>query len=130
MPKKSSELSIQVSPKNAGIKLAEEVKKMESVEDLGTSIYQTNQQFYLVIQSLLVQKFNFTEDALKGLHTEVTKALESLASFEDRGLVPLSYHDVGILTDLVLNKFTDMKVKRIGFDVPNAIETKRIKRGK
>lgn len=129
VPKKASEVTKYINPKNAGLSLVEEIKSMESIEDLGTSIYQTSHQFYLVIQSILQAKFGFDEKELKDLNQEVTKAIEGLAYFEDKGLHPLSVHSAGQLVDVTMNHYETLKAARSGLELPTSKQASKLLHG-
>lgn len=116
--KLKKELSKHVNPTNAGLILSEELKKMENVEHLGTSIYHTSQQFYLLIQSILLDKYGFTEKQLKELNVEVKKAVEGLAWFEEKGLNPLSPYSIAQLVDVTLHHYQEFKANKAGIELP------------
>ena len=104
-----------VTKKNAG---AEIVARINSKEDMVTAVYQSSHQFYLLIQSLLKEKFNFDDDDLKNLNKEVTKAVEGLAYFEEKGLHPLSGHSLDQLVDVSMHHWDVLKAARSGLELP------------
>lgn len=124
--KKTQTISKYVDPKKVGLELAKEVKKMENVEDLGTAIYHTNNQMYLLIQEILRKKFEFSEKDLKELHQEATRAVEGLAWFEDKGLSPMSLHSIGQLVDVTLNHFEQFKAARAGIELPSSPSARKL----
>lgn len=124
--KKTKGLTKYIDPKNVGLALASEVKKMKNVEDLGTSIYHTNQQVYLLIQSILQKKFEFTEEDLKILNQEVTKAVEGLEWFEEKGLNPMSVESIGQLVNITMHHYHQFKATRAGIALPESKEAKKL----
>lgn len=126
MKKKNKALALPVNSKNAGISLVKELKNMENVEDLGTSIYHTSNQFYLLIQSILREKYEFDEEQLKQLNKDVTKAVEALAWFEEKGLNPMQPSTIAQLTDIVLNHYNQFKAAKAGITLPTSKEAKKL----
>jgi hypothetical protein len=126
MKKKSKALVIPINQKNAGLSLVKELKKMENVEDLGTSIYHTSNQFYLLLQSILREKHNFTEEDLKKLNKEVIVAVEGLHWFEEKGLNPMQPSTIAQLTDIVLNHYDAFKAAKAGIALPTGREAKKL----
>ena len=99
---------------------------MKNVEDLGSSIYQTTQQFYLIIQSLLKDKYSFTDEELKSLNQEITKAVEALAWFEEKGLHPISPNMVEQLTDVTLRHYQEFKASKAGIALPTGDQASKL----
>ena len=126
---KKTSIAKYMDPSNVGMELAKELKSMKNVEDLGSSIYQTQQQMYLLIQDLLRTKFNFTDKELKDLHQEVTRAVEGLAWFEEKGLTPLSVHSIAQLTDVTLHHYNEFKAKKAGIELPSSMTAKKLIEG-
>lgn len=124
--KKNKALTKKVDAKNAGMSLVKELKKMSNVEDLGTSMYHTSQQFYLLIQSILRDKHNFSEEDLKKLNKEVTVAVEGLAWFEEKGLNPMQPSTIAQLTDIVLNHYGAFKAAKSGITLPTSNEAQKL----
>jgi hypothetical protein len=128
--KKTTSITKHMNKENVGIELVKELKQMKNVEDLGTSIYHTSQQMYMLIQDLLRMKFNFTPQELKELHQEVTKAVEGLAWFEEKGLSPLSPDSIGKLVDVTLNHYNEFKAAKAGISLPNSKSATKLLEGK
>ena len=128
--KKADGIMKFVNPKNAGLSLVKELKEMKNVEDLGTAIYQSSEQFYLLIQSILQEKYGFSDTHLKELNEEVRKAVEGLAWFEDKGLNPLSVKSVAQLTDVTMNHYQTLKAAKAGLELPTSKEALKILMGK
>lgn len=123
---KKNKLAKYITPKNAGINLVNELKTMSNVEDLGSSIYKTSQQFYLLIQSILKAKYDFSEKQLSDLNKEVTKAVEALAWFEEKGLNPISARSVAQLVDVTLNHYNQFKAAKSGIVLPTSSIAKKL----
>ena len=104
-----------VTKKNAG---AELVKRVENTEDMGTAVYRSAHQFYLLLQSLLKDEFNFNDNDLKNLNKSVTKAVEGLAYFEEKGLHPLSGHSLDQLVSVTQHHYQTLRAARSGLELP------------
>jgi hypothetical protein len=98
--------------------LVKELKEMKNVEDLGTSVLRSAHQFYLVIQSILKERYSFDDKELKELNKEVAHAVEGLGYFEQNGLHPLSAHSIDELVDVTVNHYTTLKAARSGIELP------------
>lgn len=105
--------------KKTTLNLVKDLKKMENVEDLGTAVLQSSHQFYLLIQSILKEKYSFEDEDLKNLNQEVTRAVEGLAYFEEKGLNPLSAHSIDQLVDVTVNHYQMLKAARSGLELPS-----------
>lgn len=116
MPKSKK---LQITKAGAGMNLVKELKSMENVEDLGTAVLQSSHQFYLLIQSLLKQRYDFSDKELKDLNKEVTHAVEGLAWLEEKGLHPLSAHSIDGMVDVTLNHYKVLKAARSGLELPS-----------
>ena len=101
------------------LNLVKELKQMENVEDLGTSVLRSAHQFYLVIQSILKEKYAFDDKNLKDLNKEVTHAVEGLGYFEQKGLHPLSAHSIDDLVGVTVNHYQTLKAARAGLELPS-----------
>ena len=126
MKKKTKAIVKSVKPSNVGLSLAKELKDFSNVEDLGTSMYHTSQQFYLIIQDLLRREFNFEEKDLSRLNREVIKGIEGLDWFEEKGLNPLSVDAVGQLVNVTLNHYQQFKAAKAGISLPVAKEARKL----
>jgi hypothetical protein len=108
------------------LNLVKELKDMKNVEDLGTAVLQSSHQFYMLIQSLLKEKYGFSDKHLKELNKEVTHAVEGLAYFEERGLNPLSTHSIDQMVDVTLNHYDMLKAGRAGIELPTNQDAARL----
>ena len=104
-----------VTKKNAG---AEIVARINNKEDMVTAVYRSAHQFNLLTQSILKQKFNFEDRDLVELNKEITKAVEGLAYFEEKGLHPLSGHSLDQLVDVTVRHWDVLKAARSGLELP------------
>lgn len=117
--KKTKKQSKDIVKQNSvTLDLVTELKSMENVEDLGTSVLRSAHQFYLVIQSILKEKYSFEDKELKDLNQEVAHAVEGLGYFEQSGLHPLSAHSIDQLVDVTVNHYTTLKAARSGIELP------------
>jgi D-alanyl-D-alanine dipeptidase len=106
------------------------MQSLKNVEDLATATMHTSQQFYFLIQDLLRNKFMFDDHDLKELHQEVTRAVEGLAWFEEKGLTPLSPHSIGQLVDVTLHHYQEFKAKKAGIELPHSKVANNLLQGK
>lgn len=107
--------NIIVDKKNVGSEL---VKRIQTQEDMSNAILQSSHQFYLLLQSLLKDQFNFDDKDLKRLNKEVTHAVEGLAYFEDNGLHPLSGRALDDLINVTVRHYEQLKANRAGLELP------------
>jgi hypothetical protein len=128
MPK--SKKLIKVTKQNVALDLAKEVKQMKNVEDLGTAILHSSHQFYLLIQSILKEKYNFDDKDLKDLNQEVAHSVETLAYLEEKGLNPLSAHSIDQMVDVAVNHYQMLKAARAGINLPTSPEAMKLLYGK
>lgn len=129
MKKSRKDKDIVVTSK-VTLDLVKELKQMENVEDLGTSVLRSAHQFYLVIQSILKEKYAFDDKELKSLNKEVAHAVEGLSYFEQKGLHPLSAHSIDELVDVTVNHYTTLKAARAGLELPSDKDAAKLLMGK
>ena len=104
-----------VTKKNVGATL---VAKIQNQEDQANAVIRSSHQFYLLIQSLLKDQFNFDDKDLKDLNKSVTKAVEGLAYFEEKGLLPLSAGSLDQLVEVTQHHYEQLKADRAGIFLP------------
>ena len=124
--KKSRALTKKTQP----MSLVKELKKMENVEDLGSAVLHSSHQFYLVIQSILKEKYGFSDKHLQDLNKEVTHAVEGLGYFESKGLHPLSAHSIDDLAKVTIYDYQRLKAARSGLELPTDKEAAKLLFGK
>lgn len=124
---KKSEITLK---NKATLDLVKELKNMKNIEDLGTAVLESSHQFYLLIQSILKEKYNFDDKDLKGLNQEVTHAVEGLAYLEEKGLHPLSGHSIDEMVNVTVNHYQTLKAARAGLALPTDKEATRLLYGK
>lgn len=124
--KKTKALTKKTQP----MSLVKELKKMKNVEDLGTAVMHSSFQFYMLIQSILKEKYGFSDKHLADLNKEVTHAVEGLAWFEEKGLNPLSAHSIDQMVDVTMNHYTMLKAGRAGLALPTDQEAAKVLMGK
>jgi hypothetical protein len=116
-----------ITKKNIGSEL---VKRIEKQEDMANAVIHASHQFYLLIQSILKEKYGFDDKHLRDLNKEVTRAVEGLAWFEEKGLNPLSAHSIDQLVDVTLNHYAMLKAARAGILLPTNKEAAKVLMGK
>lgn len=117
MPK--SKTLVKTDKPETALNLVTELKSMKNVEDLGTAVLRSSHQFYLLIQSLLKERYDFKDKDLKDLNKEVARAVEGLAYFEQKGLHPLSAHSIDDLVSVTVNHYQTLKAARAGLELPS-----------
>lgn len=121
--KKSKKLALQ---NQTTLNLVKELKQMENVEDLGSAVLHSAHQFYLVIQSILKDKYGFDDTHLKELNQEITHAVEGLGYFETKGLHPLSAHSIDDLVNVTVHDYQRLKAARSGLELPTDEEATKL----
>jgi hypothetical protein len=114
----------------ATLDLVKELKSMKNVEDLGTAVLQSSHQFYLLIQSILKEKYGFNDTHLKDLNQEVAHAVEGLAYLEEKGLHPLSGNSIDQMVDVTINHYDVLKAARAGIELPTSKDAMKVLYGK
>ena len=89
------------------------VKEMETKEDMGTSIWQANQEFILVMADCLRRYHGWSDLEIKQLHHELTDVLTGVKEYEDAGLAMLSAVDIKRVGDQVEVMGPENLIKRI-----------------
>jgi len=120
--KKSIVLKKETGIKNIGktkwtVDLVDRTDKIATTEDLATTMIQTAHQFNLMTQSILQNKFGFTDKELKDFNNELAHALEGLAYFEEKGLHPLSLYSLNQVVDITMNNYKVLKAARSGISL-------------
>lgn len=110
--------------------LVKELKSMKNVEDLGTAVLEAAHQFNMITQSLLKQKYGFSDAHLKEFNEEVKHALEGLSYVESKGLNPLSGYSMDQLINITLNHYNMLKAARAGIELPTSKDAFKFLNGK
>lgn len=110
--------------------LVDKTDKIESTEDLANTMLAASHQFNLLSQSILQQKFGFTDKDLNDFNRELAHSLESLAYFETKGLHPLSLHSLNEVVDITMNNYQKIKAARAGLTLPTDKDAAKLLYGK
>ena len=118
-------------------RMPEFVQKVETKEDLGNAMYETGQEFLLVIDDVLERYYNFTPEKIKAFHADIQDILKGVKEFEKAGLNILSVdstrtvgemHENGELFDalkeLAQIRNTKNRMARTGLEYPFLPEAK------
>lgn len=81
--------------------MPEFVKELDKLEDTTTSVWQTTQEFMLILMDCLRRYHGWNEAQMKQLQRELTDVLTGAKEFEDQGLTFLSIHDTQMLGEKV-----------------------------
>lgn len=106
----------------------EMVSKMEKTEDVGTAVYQTSQQFLLLVEQILTHYYSFSEKQIKQLELQIKDGLTTLADIEKSGLSVLTPNDMAKLGEIVEIRKQRLSAGRSGIALPSAKETEVIKK--
>jgi len=111
--------------------LPEFVQEMDNKEDMADSIFQSNQEFLLVLFDCLRRYHGWGEAEMKKLKRELSDVLTGAKEFEGGGLSFLSIHDVtllgdkieqvgiaGVMKEIVQARLQRIKIHKLGLEVP------------
>ena len=111
--------------------LPEFVKEMDNKEDMADSIYESNQEFLLIIFDCLRRYHGWNESEMKKLKKEIHDVLTGAKEFENGGLSFLSIHDItllgdymeekgipGLMRDIAKARLQRIKITGLGLEVP------------
>lgn len=73
----------------------------EKIEDTSKSVYESTQEFQLILADCLRRYHGWNEAQILQLHRELTDVLTGAKEFEDQGLTFLSVHDSQMLGEKV-----------------------------
>lgn len=99
--------------------------KTKGIEDIGTAQYESAQQFYLAVEQVLTRHFNFSEDDLRKLETELYHIMTVTKYVEDRKLSVMTHHTMQMVGEIAMHRALD-KLKKEGVDklLPSGTVTK------
>lgn len=98
-----------ITKRNMGAALVKEVKK---VEDIGTAMMQTSQEFTLCVEEVLKKKFGFTPDQLKLFEQELRYILAITREVEQSGLSVLGPHDMAEVGKIAAMREVRLKIDK------------------
>jgi hypothetical protein len=125
-PKKTDRGMVLPVKQKVTLDLVKEIKSMKGVEDLGTAMLESAHQFNMITQTILKQKYGFSDTHLKEFNEEVKHALEGLVYVEEKGLNPLSGYSMDQLIDVTLNHYQMLKAARAGLSLPTDQEAAKL----
>lgn len=91
---------------------------MANVEDIGTAMMQSAQEFLLVIEDALIRHHGWKEEEIKKLHEEITPVLQGVAEYEKHGLSLLSPASIEIVAEIAQARLVKEQAWRKGEDTP------------
>ena len=95
----------KVTSDNVGIALAQTAHAIKNIEDVGSAMAQTAQQYTLAIEDILANEFGFTDDELKVLEKRLKVSLTTLAQLERSGFNILSMNDMKTVGEIAKTKY-------------------------
>lgn len=84
-----------------------DVKNMKTIEDVGTSMYESGQQLVLAVEMILKNQFGFDEKQLKKLEKELYHVMMVTKYVEDRDLSVMSHYTMEMVANIAQKRTLD-----------------------
>jgi hypothetical protein len=102
---KALSTEVKVKPENVGLALAQASRAIKNVEDIGTAMTHTAQQYTMAIENILAKDYDFSDEMLKDLEGKLKVLLVTLGQFEERGFNILSLNDIKVVGEIAKTKY-------------------------